>query len=95
MAQDVGVSAIRFTSSRIGIFYSNRQVFSVLSGWIGKKWSSSEGRPFFAENFHLNRASHLHFNRLDWKFWLNGKGPPGNAYRILVYCPRNMLYTML
>ena len=35
--------------------------------------ATSEGRPFVPENFQLNRAFHLHFNRLDQKFWLNGK----------------------
>ena len=38
-----------------------------------KKWSTSEGRLFVPENFHLSRAFHLHFNQLDWKFWLNEK----------------------
>ena len=40
-----------------------------------KKWGTSEGLPFVPENFHLKRAFHLHFNWLDWRFWLNGKYP--------------------
>ena len=40
-----------------------------------RSWSISEGRLFVLENFHLNHACHLHFNRLDRRFWLNGKRP--------------------
>ena len=34
-----------------------------------------EGRPFVAENLRSNRAYHLHLNRLNRKFCLNGKCP--------------------
>ena len=40
-----------------------------------EKWSTSEGRPFIPENFHLNCAFHLPFNWLDQKVWLNEKHP--------------------
>ena len=40
-----------------------------------KMWSSSEGCPSVPENFLWNPAFHLHFIRLNRKFWLNGKRP--------------------
>ena len=41
----------------------------------GKRGVPPEGRPFVSENFHLIRAFHLHFNRMNPKFCLNGKPP--------------------
>ena len=46
------------------------------SSWLErKKWSTSEGCLFVPENFHLVRAFHLHFNRLNRKTCLIGKRP--------------------
>ena len=52
------------SSSRNGNCVQTERLFS---------FQTSEGRPFVSENFHLIRAFHLHFNRLNRKFWLNGK----------------------
>ena len=55
---------------------ANGTVISVPTGWNGKRGVPPKAQcPFVPENFHLIRAFHLHFNRLDRKFWLNGKRP--------------------
>lgn len=49
---------------------------NVCSNRLGrKKKNTSEGRPPVTENVRSNRALHLHWNRLNWKFCLNGKRP--------------------
>ena len=41
---------------------------STPTGWNEKIRVTSEGRPFVPKNFHLTRAFHLNFNRLNRRF---------------------------
>ena len=72
MAQEVGV----VREQQKWKFCTNGTVISVPTGWNGKGGVPPKAQcPFVPENFHLSRAFHLHFNRLDREFWLNGKRP--------------------
>lgn len=73
MAQKIGVSVSRFAISR------NRN-------W---KWNGTEvptAKRLERENWRSPKVIRLvrkifHFNRFNWKFWLNGKGPSSICQR--------------
>ena len=56
-----------------------------------KMWSSSEGCPSVPENFLWNPAFHLHFNRLNRKFWPNGKRPWSLTLTSISFSPRHWI----
>ena len=62
-------------------FAARAAQMEILSKWCGnfcsncfqrKMWSTSKGRSFLSENFRQILSYQLHFNRLNWKFRLNG-----------------------